>query len=108
MRMRFVGGPWDGVEFDATYCPDQIGMRDLDIDSERCEDDMTEVFRMSKREHHQYLLEAPRLKEGVKLKVGENLEREPEEGEDPLDLVEEELIVMVYRYAPGQRVWWER
>jgi hypothetical protein len=30
MRLRFIGGPWDGVEFDSTYSPQAISFRDMD------------------------------------------------------------------------------
>jgi hypothetical protein len=107
MMIRFVRGPWDGVQFETEYFPSQIGFRDLQVafgDIHGLE--MTMDTR--KRLHHQYLLKDRKLKEGVKLIVGENLECEPGEGQDICDLVDENLVVMIYEYAPGEWIWWEQ
>ncbi len=108
MLVRFFnGGPWDGIEFEAIYAPQAIGFRDMDVTYEQTDDPTVEVMQSSKRDHHQYLFDHRKLRDGVQLTVGVNLPREPQKGEDPLDLVDESLIVMVYRYAPGEKAWWE-
>jgi hypothetical protein len=106
MKICFVHGPWDGVEVEADYFPERIGFRKQQVAIEDVQG-LEMTMSSSKGEDHQYLLKDRRLKEGVQLKVGENLEREPKEGEDICDLVNDDLIVMVYEYAPGKKLWWE-
>jgi hypothetical protein len=105
MRLRFTeGGPWDGVEFESDFAPMEIGFRDTaigDIDPKK-----PLVMPMSERNHHRYVICGTTLKEGVKLVVGENLKREPEEGEDILHLVDSDLLVFEYKYSPGLPEWW--
>jgi hypothetical protein len=74
MRLRFKGGPWDGVEFDSPICPDAIHFRHLDSDI-----DHDWNMRFAVRNHHQYLFDQPRILD-VELKVGVNMKREPENG----------------------------
>ena len=107
MRARFSGGPWDGVEFDAPFCPDVIHFRHLDQRAEKDEGRSGFRIKSAKREHHQYLLDGPKLLEGVEPVVGVNLSREPEDGEDLVHLADESVVVMQYRYAPGEPAWWE-
>ena len=111
MRVRFLGGgPWDGVEFDIPNdpLPGAIAFRFLRSKME-CDPNNPLVTHMSAdiRDHHQYFLETRQLREGVTLRVGENLPHEPEQGEDPLDLVDDSLLVYVYKYAPGKKLYWE-
>jgi hypothetical protein len=104
------GGPWDGVEFDIPKepLPDAIAFRFLSVDMKMDPNDpLVTPMSMDKRDHHQYFLESRQLKAGVTLRVGENLPHEPEQGEDPLDLVDESLLVYIYKYTPGKRLWWE-
>ncbi|MHB1421918.1 MAG: hypothetical protein ACYC3I_01730 [Gemmataceae bacterium] len=107
MRTRFKGGPWDGAEFDVPVCPHVIHFRTLDTASERIEG-LRFKMKWAKREHHQYLFDGAKLIEGVELVVGVNISREPEEGEDPVYLADDSIVVMEYRYAPGEPAWWEK
>jgi hypothetical protein len=109
MRIRLIGGgPWDGVEFDVPELPDEIRFRTLLLEFESdSKNPNVEHVRSDKREHHQYHLSGRSLKEGITLRVGENLPHEPEEGEDLLDLIDESLVIYSYRYAPGEKVWWD-
>lgn len=110
MLIRFFNrGPWDGIQFEAPIelAPHAFCCRDMHAAFEPTNDPNVEVVHSLKRDHHQYFFDHRKLRDGVQLKVGENLPRDPENGEDPLDLVDEDLIVMAYRYAPGEKVWWE-
>jgi hypothetical protein len=109
MRIRFNGGPWDGVEFEAPFCPDAIGFRHTDMRYDPVKGKLF-AFKVhaAKRNHHQYLFDKPAVLEGVELKVGQNLAREPRDGEDLIELVDDSLVVMHYRYAPTEGPWWER
>jgi hypothetical protein len=59
MRLRFNGGPWDGVEFESTYSPLAIAFRDLDMDMQKIEGKPAYLARVAARNHHQYLFEKP-------------------------------------------------
>ncbi len=107
MRIRFNGGPWDGVEFDSPICPHAIGFRHLDVRFEKTEKPLVSQMHSARRDHHHYLFDQPKIEEGTQLVVGENLEREPKEGESLLDLVDPKLIVWHYRYAPGEEYEFE-
>ncbi len=65
-------------------------------------------MRTAVRNHNQYLFDQPKLLEGVKLEVGVTMKREPKEGESPLDLVQSDLVIWHYRYAPDEKTDWER
>jgi hypothetical protein len=108
MRVRFNGGPWDGVEFEAPFYPDTIGFRheQVRLDPVKGKPLVFESLT-AERNHHQYLFDQPKLSEGVELEVGVNLAREPKEGDNLLDLVDESVIVVHYRYAPTEGPWWE-
>ena len=103
MRIRFNGGPWDGVEFESPVCPDAIGFRHLDVRFEATKKPLVWRMHSARRDHHQYLFDRPKIEEGVQLIVGENLEREPQEGEPLMELVDPKLLVFHYRYAPGEK-----
>lgn len=109
MRIRFNGGPWDGVEFEAPFCPAAIGFRHTGMRFDPIKGKPF-VFKVhaAKRNHHQYRFDKPAVLEGVELKVGVNLAREPREGEDLLELVDDGLILMHYRYAPTEGAWWDQ
>jgi hypothetical protein len=84
MKIRFDGGPWDGVEFDVPFCPDAIAFRHLDTRYEPVPEEGNLACRVytARRDHHQYLADPSRINEW-----------------------EEEGVpaVWVYRYAPGEK-----
>jgi hypothetical protein len=57
MSIRFInGGPWDGIEFDATVAPGAINFQDMDVTFELTDDPNVEIMRSSRRPH-QYVLD---------------------------------------------------
>jgi hypothetical protein len=107
MRVRFNGGPWDGVEFDAPFCPDAIGFRHTDTRGDLVKGKSL-VFRVrsAERNHHQYRFDKVAMLEGVEPPVNQ-----AGESIDPADLLElgdESGIVLHYRYSPTDGLWWEQ
>src|SRR5262249_52877513 len=99
MRVRFDGGPWDGVQFDAPFCPDAIAFRHTDSRGEPIEGKAFAFrVRSAERNHHQYRYDKLAMIDGEEPAV--NQAGEPIDPSDLLDLGYENLIVMHYRYAP--------
>lgn len=107
MKVRFFGGPWDGVEFEAPSHPDAIAFRILDVDAKFPGGDVIEL-RSAVRNHHQYFREPPEIIAGIEPKVGVHLEREPEEGEELWMVAKDEFVIQPYRHAPYEKLFWER
>jgi hypothetical protein len=106
MRVRFNGGPWDGVEFDAPFCPDAIGFRHTDMRDEPVEGKpFTKKLLAAKRNHHQYLYDKVGMLEGREPPVTDA--GQPLAPVDLLELGDESLIMIHYRYAPTEGPWWE-
>ncbi|MEX1039659.1 MAG: hypothetical protein WDZ51_03445 [Pirellulaceae bacterium] len=80
--LKFEGGPWDGVEFEAPTAPDALNMRDLVIDGNTDPDSGKATLTFyGPLEHNVYL-------------------RQLESGEDVQD-------VYVYDYRKDGKPWWE-
>ncbi len=80
MKLKFKGGPWEGVEFDADYVPDAIQFRHLVASAEYNPDTKKVIMAAYPTEHHQYLKADPRSEE--------------QDWEE-------------YFHAPGAKTWWE-
>ncbi len=105
MKIRFNGGPWDGVEFEAPFHPDAIHFRNLDIETdEETANHGTTIIQTAIRNHHQYLIGEPKLREGVEPKVGENMSRELEEGESLLDVMHSGFFATQYRICSKREI----
>lgn len=107
MRIRFNGGPWDGVEFEAPFCPDAIGFRHTDSRGDPIKGKpFTFKIRSAERNHHQYRYDKVTMREGAEPVVtdaGRTLD-----AAELLELGDDSLIVMHYRYAPTDGAWWEQ
>ena len=102
MRMKFVGGPWDGVEFEAPFYPDQIFLQNMDAVFEEGKEAGTEVMHMQVSEQHQYLADRTES-EGKATSMSEWAMRERDDaGLESASSLDEEVIVTVYRYAVGE------
>src|SRR5216683_7309244 len=99
MLIRFNEGPWDGVQFEADFAPLTIQFRDLEVGFEKISVENVEKMHSSERVDIQYNLQGRKLPEGVEPPVCE--------GQDPLDIVHEDQIVMDYRHARGEKALWE-
>jgi len=109
MRVCFNGGPWDGVEFEAPFCPDAIGFRHTDVRGDPIEGKAF-AFKMhsAKRNHHQYRFDKFAMREGVEPAVNERT-GEPYEAHDLFDIFGDVTsIEMHYLYAPTEGAWWEQ
>jgi hypothetical protein len=98
MLARFNGGPWDGVEIEIPFTPEQISFRTRNVwfDTKGPLDNMAAF--VPKEDHlHEYLASGPKLREGVLLNQGETIE-----------LLDDSLVVHQYRYAPGEPTEWDR
>jgi hypothetical protein len=105
--VRFNGGPWDGVEFDAPFCPDAIGFRHTDTRGDPVEGNPFKfTIRSAERNHHQYRYEKVALRDGVEPPFGDS--GEPLDATALFELGDESLIVLHYRYAPSEGAWWQQ
>jgi hypothetical protein len=107
MQIRFNGGPWDGVEFEAPFCPDAIGFRHTDTRDDPVEGKPFQFkVRSAERNHHLYLYDKVAMREGAEPVFTDS--GHPLDAADLLERGDESLIVMHYRYTPTEGAWWEQ
>jgi hypothetical protein len=111
MRVRFNGGPWDGVEFEAPFCPDVIGFRHTDVRGDPIRKEgkvFAFMMHSAKRNHHQYRYDKFAMLEGAEPVVNQ-ASGEPFDAQELFDSFGDvSSIVMHYRYAPTEGAWWEQ
>lgn len=57
LKLKFKGGPWDGVEFDAPFSPNAIKLRDQSVSADRDPETGNMSVQISApTEHHVYVL----------------------------------------------------
>src|SRR5689334_12177676 len=101
MRVRFNGGPWDGVEFETPFCPDAIGFRHTDTRGDPVEGKVFEfVIHSAKRNHHLYCYDKVAMREGAEPAFTDS--GEPLDAADLLEFGDDSSIIMHYRYAPSE------
>lgn len=83
MKAIFKGGPWDGSNFELPLLPDQILLR-TSCPSQKGPLAKGTIDLGQDFEHHVYTAKKRTVQSSINLIVGENLVREPEEGEDIL------------------------
>lgn len=104
MKAIFKGGPWDGFEFDAPLLPNQLILRML-CPSQEGPPPKGTIDLGQEHEHHVYSAKGRRVQSGVTLVVGENISRDPEEGEDICDLVDDDALEVLFEHTPNAKTW---
>jgi hypothetical protein len=79
MKVMFQGGPWDGVEFDADFSPDEITFRHLNTRYFFKVPNPKLQVSKQKRDHFVYLRTERKMPQAV----------------------------VKYKYAPGKKPFWE-
>lgn len=102
MRINFVGGPWDGVEFDSPFYPDRISLCDMDPVYEAGGKAGTEVMHMRITEHHQYIADRTESQADEKTASEWSMREREDASAASNNSSNDEIIATVYRYVSIQ------